>query len=108
MYASRRARRVLVVTFMATVIAGCGKLGDTADGDGGESKNVSKMLNTDEEALQDEIGQEAKVKDPSGSVKPKLNEVTAPRGEPATSLMSDWLEEGTVKEMIPPPTQPMD
>ena len=33
---------------------------------------------------------------------------TAPRGEPATSLMSEWLEAGTVKEMIPPPTQPLD
>ncbi len=33
---------------------------------------------------------------------------TAPRGEPATGLMSDWLVEGTVKEMIPPPTQPLD
>ena len=28
---------------------------------------------------------------------------TAPRGEPATSLMSDWLVEGTVKGMNPPP-----
>ncbi len=33
---------------------------------------------------------------------------TAPRGEPATSLMSDWLVKGTIKEMIPPPTQPLD
>ncbi len=30
---------------------------------------------------------------------------TAPRGEPATGLMSDWLEQGTVKEMIPPPKE---
>lgn len=33
---------------------------------------------------------------------------TAPRGSPATSLMSKWLKDGTVKEMIPPPTQPLD
>ncbi|UCC15110.1 MAG: MBL fold metallo-hydrolase, partial [Gammaproteobacteria bacterium] len=33
---------------------------------------------------------------------------TAPRGEPATGLMSEWLEQGKVKEMIPPPTQPID
>ncbi len=29
-------------------------------------------------------------------------------GAPATSLMSEWLKDGTVKEMIPPPTQPLD
>ena len=29
----------------------------------------------------------------------------APRGEPATSLMSEWLVEGTVKEMILPPRE---
>jgi ribonuclease Z len=33
---------------------------------------------------------------------------TAPRGEPATGLMSDWLEQGKMKDMIPPPTQPID
>ena len=33
---------------------------------------------------------------------------TAPRSDPATGLMSEWLKEGTVKEMIPPPTQPLD
>ena len=33
---------------------------------------------------------------------------TAPRGEPATSLMSEWLEEGALQGMIPPPTQPID
>ena len=33
---------------------------------------------------------------------------TAPRSEPATGLMSDWLREGTLKELIPPPTQPID
>lgn len=33
---------------------------------------------------------------------------TAPRGDPATGLMSKWLVEGTVKEMVPPPTQPLD
>ncbi len=30
---------------------------------------------------------------------------TAHRGEPATSLMSDWLVEGTIKEMISPPRE---
>ncbi len=33
---------------------------------------------------------------------------TAPRSDPATGVMSDWLIEGTVKEMIVPPTQPLD
>ena len=33
---------------------------------------------------------------------------TAPRGEPATSLMSDWLVEGKVKEMINPPKEQDD
>ncbi len=33
---------------------------------------------------------------------------TAPRGEPATGLMSEWLKKGTIKSMIPPPTQPLD
>ena len=33
---------------------------------------------------------------------------TAPRGEPATNLMSDWLKAGTVKEMIIPPSQPLN
>jgi ribonuclease Z len=30
---------------------------------------------------------------------------TAPRGEPATGVMSDWLLEGTVQEMIIPPKE---
>ncbi len=30
---------------------------------------------------------------------------TAPRGEPATGVMSDWLTEGTVQEMIIPPRE---
>jgi ribonuclease Z len=33
---------------------------------------------------------------------------TAPRGEPATGVMSDWLKAGTVKEMINPPTRPLN
>jgi ribonuclease Z len=33
---------------------------------------------------------------------------TAPRGEPATGLMSKWLLEGKIKEFVPPPTQPID
>ncbi len=33
---------------------------------------------------------------------------TAPRGEPATGLMSKWIEEGKLTEMIPPPTQPIE
>lgn len=33
---------------------------------------------------------------------------TAPRGEPATGLMSEWLVEGKIKEFIPPPTQPIE
>ncbi|MHC4907084.1 MAG: guanitoxin biosynthesis MBL fold metallo-hydrolase GntH [Planctomycetota bacterium] len=33
---------------------------------------------------------------------------TAPRGEPATSLMSEWLKEGTLEGLNPPPTQPID
>ena len=33
---------------------------------------------------------------------------TAPRGEPATGLMSDWLKKGEVKGINPPPTQPID
>jgi ribonuclease Z len=33
---------------------------------------------------------------------------TAPRGEPATGLMSDWLKKGEVKGMNPPPKQPID
>ena len=31
---------------------------------------------------------------------------TAPRGEPATSLMSEWLRKGALKGMIPPPKPP--
>ena len=33
---------------------------------------------------------------------------TAPRGEPATGLMSDWLKAGTVQEMIIPPVEPLE
>ena len=33
---------------------------------------------------------------------------TAPRGEPATGLMSDWLRKGEVKGINPPPTQPIE
>jgi|GEM_PF-5514219 len=33
---------------------------------------------------------------------------TAPRGEPATGLMTDWLKKGALESMIPPPTQPID
>ena len=33
---------------------------------------------------------------------------TAPRGEPATGVMSDWLKAGAVKGMTPPPTQPLE
>ena len=33
---------------------------------------------------------------------------TAPRGEPATGLMTDWLKEGELKGLNPPPTQPID
>jgi ribonuclease Z len=33
---------------------------------------------------------------------------TAPRGEPATGLMSEWLKEGEIKGLNPPPTQPID
>jgi len=33
---------------------------------------------------------------------------TAPRGEPATSLMSKWLQEGALEGMVPPPKQPVD
>jgi ribonuclease Z len=33
---------------------------------------------------------------------------TAPRGEPATSLSSDWLLEGKLKGFNPKPTQPID
>ena len=33
---------------------------------------------------------------------------TAPRGAPATGIMSDWLKAGTVKGMNPPPTQPLE
>ena len=33
---------------------------------------------------------------------------TAPRGEPATGLMSDWLEKGKVEGMVPAPTQSID
>jgi len=33
---------------------------------------------------------------------------TAPRGEPATGLSSDWLIKGKLKGVNPPPTQPID
>ncbi len=33
---------------------------------------------------------------------------TAPRGEPATALSSDWLLEGKLEGINPPPTQPID
>jgi ribonuclease Z len=33
---------------------------------------------------------------------------TAPRGEPATGLMEDWLKKGALEGMIPPPTQSID
>ncbi len=33
---------------------------------------------------------------------------TAPRGEPATGLSSDWLIEGKLEGINPPPTQPID
>jgi ribonuclease Z len=33
---------------------------------------------------------------------------TAPRGEPATGLMSEWLKEGALEGINPPPTQPLD
>ena len=33
---------------------------------------------------------------------------TALRGEPATGVMSEWLNKGKVEEMVPPPTQPLD
>ena len=33
---------------------------------------------------------------------------TAPRGEPATGLMQDWLREGALEGLNPPPTQPID
>jgi ribonuclease Z len=33
---------------------------------------------------------------------------TAPRGEPATGLMSDWLKKGTLKGFNPPPTRPIN
>jgi hypothetical protein len=36
------------------------------------------------------------------------NGLSVCRGKPATSVMSDWLTEETVKEMISPPTQPVD
>jgi ribonuclease Z len=33
---------------------------------------------------------------------------TAPRGEPATGLSSDWLLKGKLEDMVPAPTQPID
>ena len=33
---------------------------------------------------------------------------TAPRSEPATGLMSDWLRSGELKGLNPPPTQAID
>ncbi len=32
---------------------------------------------------------------------------TAPRSEPATGLMSDWLNKGKLEGMVPPPKQPL-
>jgi ribonuclease Z len=33
---------------------------------------------------------------------------TAPRGEPATGLISDWLNKGKVEGVVPPPKEPID
>ena len=33
---------------------------------------------------------------------------TAPRGDPATGSMTEWLKESALEGMIPPPTQPID
>ncbi len=33
---------------------------------------------------------------------------TAPRSEPATGVMSDWLKAGAVKGVNPPPKQPLE
>lgn len=33
---------------------------------------------------------------------------TAPRGEPATGLISDWLDEGKLEDLIIPPAQPIE
>ncbi len=33
---------------------------------------------------------------------------TAPRGDPATGLMADWLLEGKLEGINPAPTQPID
>ena len=33
---------------------------------------------------------------------------TAPRGEPATGLMADWLLEGKLEGVVPPPKEPLD
>lgn len=33
---------------------------------------------------------------------------TAPRGDPATGLMSEWLKKGELKGLNPPPKQPID
>ena len=33
---------------------------------------------------------------------------TAPRGEPATGLMTEWLKAGALEGMVPPPTQSID
>ena len=33
---------------------------------------------------------------------------TAPRGDPATDLMSDWLKDGALKGVNPPPRQPLE
>jgi hypothetical protein len=32
---------------------------------------------------------------------------TAPRSEPATGLMSDWLNKGKLEGIVPPPKQPI-
>ena len=33
---------------------------------------------------------------------------TAPRGEPATGLISDWLDEGKLEGVVPPPKEPIE
>ncbi|MCZ6470327.1 MAG: hypothetical protein O6649_03090, partial [Gammaproteobacteria bacterium] len=33
---------------------------------------------------------------------------TAPRGDPATGLMSEWLKKGELEGVNPPPTQPIN
>ena len=47
-------------------------------------------------------------RDPSSQSAITLGPEPAPRGEPATGVMSDWLKAGTVEGMNPPPTQPLE